>query len=272
MRVSPLTEDQRSEALAFLDERPLDNVIMSGHIRDHGIGGNRGRFYGCRNRRGALEGVALVGRGISFDSRSESATELFAALARRSAEAHMLMGECSQVRRFWDYYAPGGGRPRKVRRVTILERRRAREGCEEASDLRPALPEETDEVAELHAALVREETGDDPLAADAESFRLRCLSRIERGRTWIWSQAGRVVFKADVVAQTPAAAYVEGVYVRPAARGRGHGRRCLAQMSRLLHAHVDSVCLFADDENARARDFYLSVGYAPVSRYRIIYF
>jgi hypothetical protein len=247
---------------------------MSGFIRDNGVVSpqNRGRFYGCRNRRGALEGVALVGHGVAFDSRCEAATELFASLARNFPESRLLMGESGQVRSFWRYYSPGGGAPRKLRDVTILEQRRPFESCEALDDLRPAAPEEADEVAALHAEMVREETGEDPLRQDPEGFRLRCLRRIERRRTWVWSRAGRVVYKADVIALTPEAAYVEGVYVSPRDRGQGHGRRCLAEMGRRLLKHAGSVCLFVGEENPRARAFYLSVGYTPSSRYNILYF
>ncbi|HEX8337657.1 MAG TPA: GNAT family N-acetyltransferase [Pyrinomonadaceae bacterium] len=274
MRVTPLSQSHGAEALAFLAERPVDNVIMSGYIRDNGVvsAQNRGRFYGCRNRSGVLAGVALLGHGVSFDSRCEEATGLFASLARESAEPQLLMGESGQVQTFWRYYAPSGGAPRKTRNVTIMEQRRPSEGCRELPGLRPARPADADEVAALHAAMVREETGADPLAAEPGGFGLRCLRRIERGRTWVWAEGGRILYKADVIALTPEAAYVEGVYVSPGERGKGHGRRCLAQMGRHLLEQVGSVCLFVDEENARGRDFYLSVGYAPASCYNILYF
>lgn len=274
MRVTPLSQAQGPEALAFLAERPVDNVIMSGYIRDNGVVSpqNRGRFYACRNRGGALEGVALLGHGVSFDSRSEEATELFASLARKSREPRLLMGEAGQVRCFWRFYSPAGGAPRRTRDVTILEQRRPFDGCPELPGLRLARPEEADVVAALHAAAVREETGADPAASEPEEFRLRCLRRIEQGRTWVWGEGGRVIYKADVIAMTPEVAYVEGVYVSPRERRRGHGRRCLAQMGRELLRRVGSICLFVDEGNARGRDFYLSVGYEPASRYQIFYF
>lgn len=274
MIVSPLTQTHSAEALAFLSERPVDNVIMSGFIRDHGVVSpqNRGTFFGCRNRQGALEGVALVGHGMTFDSRSEAATELFAALARRSPESHLLMGESGQVQSFWGYYAPAGAAPRRLRDVVILEQRRPFEGCERARDLRLALPEDLDEVVALHNEMVLEDTGCDPLQSEPEGFRLRCLRRIERRRTWVWLAGGHIVYKADVIAETPEAAYVEGVYVSPRERGKGYGRRCLAEMGRQLLDSVASVCLFVDEENCRAREFYLSIGYLPSTRYNILYF
>ena len=274
MRVAPLAQGHGPEALAFLSERPVDNVIMSGFIRDNGVVSpqNRGRFFGCWNTSGALEGVALLGRGVSFDSRSDAATELFASLTRQSPAPRLLMGESNQVQSFWGYYAPAGARPRKLRDVTILEQRRPFADCEEVEGLRLARMDEADEVAALHAEMVHEETGIDPMRAEPAGFRLRCLRRIERLRTWVWSEGGPVVFKADVVAETPEVAYVEGVYVSPDERGKGYGRRCLSQVGRQLLGRVRTVCLFADEENSRARDFYLSVGYRPASSYQILYF
>lgn len=274
MRVTPLSPDHGPEALAFLDERPVDNVILSGYIRDNGVVSpqHRGRFYGCWNGRGALEGVALLGHGVLFDSRSEDATLRFARAARELSESHLLMGEARQVRSFWGHYAGPGAEPRKLRDVTILEQRRPFRGCEGLKELRLARPEEAEEVTALHAEMVREETGADPLLKEPEGFRRRCLQRIERRRTWVWAEAGRIVYKADVIAMTPEAAYVEGVYVSPRRRGRGHGRRCIAEMGRRLLRRVRSVCLFADEGGGGAIDFYLSAGYEPASRYSILYF
>ena len=275
LSVSALAESHGAEVLSFLSERPLDNVIMSGFIRDNGVVSeqNRGRFYGCRNQVGALEGVALVGHGMSFDARCEAATESFARLTKRSSQGLcLLMGEGEQVQRFWHYYAPEGEAPRRLREALLLEQRRPFGDCEEIGDLRPATPGELGDVAALHSEMIGEETGNDPLAADREGFLRRCLRRIERRRTWAWFEDGRIVYKADVIAQTPQAAYVEGVYVSPRERRKGYGRRCLAQMGRHLLSQSNAVCLFVDEENLRARDFYASVGYAPASRYRILYF
>jgi uncharacterized protein len=272
--VGPLARGHAAEALAFLSERPVENVIMSGFIRDHGVVSpeNRGRFFGCRDGAGALVGVALLGHGVAFDARSEAATDLFAALARRLPAPRLLMGASEQVRRFWNYYAPAGRAPREVRDAELLERRRGGARGGEVRGLRPARPEEVDEVAALHAEMVREETGDDPLAAPAD-FRLRCLRRIERRRTWVWPDGGRIVFKAEVVAVTPEAAYVEGVYVRPGERGKGHGGRCLAHVARRLLERAPTVCLLVNERNERARRSYLRAGFTPSpGSYSILYF
>ncbi|HYG08425.1 MAG TPA: GNAT family N-acetyltransferase [Pyrinomonadaceae bacterium] len=274
LNVSPLAESHVAEALSFLSERPVDNVIMSGFIRDHGLVSpqNRGRFYSCRNGAGALEGVALVGDGICFDARSEAATKSFATLTRCSPESRLLMGEREQVQRFWRYYALDADAPRRLRDVCLLEQRLPFGGCEPIHGLRPATPDDLDAVVAIHSELIGEETGDEPLLSDREGFLRRCLRRIERRRTWAWFEDGRIIYKADVIAQTPEAAYIEGVYVHPRERHKGYGRRCLAQMGRQLLEQANAVCLFVDESNQRTQDFYLSIGYVCASRYHILYF
>lgn len=274
MKVNALEQSNSNEALLFLSQRPVDNVIMSGFMRDNGVVSpqNRGTFFGCWNRAGSLEGVALVGHGITFDSRSEAATEMFAHLAKRTASSHLLMGERDQVRSFWRFYSPRKTAPRRLRDVAILELRHPFKGCEQVHDLRPAMTQELDAVTALHARMVAEETGDDPLLTDPESFRQRCLRRIKQGRTWVWFKDARIIYKADVIAQTSDVAYIEGVYVSPEERGKGYGRRCLAQMGTHLLAGVTSVCLFADEHDDRSQNFYTSIGYLPASRYSILYF
>lgn len=274
LNVSPLTESHSAEALSFLAERPVDNVIMSGFIRDNGVVSpyNRGCFYGCRNEAGVLEGVALIGHGMSFDSRSEAVTKSFANLTRQSPDSHLLMGESGQVRRFWHHYSPDGAPPRLLRDVFLFEQRLPFGGCEEIQGLRPATPGDLEEVAALHSEMIGEETGRDPMRADREGFLHRCLQRIERRRTWAWFEGGRIIYKADVIAQTPEAAYIEGICVHPRERRKGYGRRCLAQMGRQLLGQAGAICLFVDERNRRAQEFYLSIGYACASRYHILYF
>jgi hypothetical protein len=274
LNVSPLSESHGAEVLSFLSERPMDNVIMSGFIRDNGVvsAQNRGRFYGCRNSAGALEGVALIGHAISFDARSEAVTESFAQFTKRSPESYLLMGESEQVKSFWRYYAPHGVQPREQRNVLLLEQRLPFDGCEEIQGLRPATPGDLDEVAALHSEMIGEESGNDPIRTDREGFLRRCLRRIEQQRTWAWFDGGRIIYKADVIAQTPEAAYVEGICVRSNERRKGYGRRCLTEMGRQLLGQTKAICLFVDERNRQGQDFYFSIGYDCARRYHILYF
>jgi len=66
-----LRNENDTEVLRFLAERPLQNAIMTGMVRDNGIESkfNRGSFYGCWNVADALVGVALIGHAVFIDAR-----------------------------------------------------------------------------------------------------------------------------------------------------------------------------------------------------------
>jgi predicted GNAT family acetyltransferase len=116
-----------------------------------------------------------------------------------------------------------------------------------------------------------EECGVDPLRADPEGFRARCLRRVERGRVWVLTRRGRLVFKADVMAETPQVVYLEGVHVDPGSRGTGLGLDCLSQLGRTLLASSGSVCLVVNEANPGARDFYRRAGYEFRCYYETVY-
>jgi len=259
-----LGEGEREEVLAFLAERPMHTVCMAGLIRDNGVESahNRGTFYGCRNTSGRLEGVALVGHATLLDARTRRAYREFALAAQVSTRTHVIMGESDAVEEFRGHYADAGQRMRRACRELLFELRRPIEDVCEIAGMRPATPADLDLVAPVHAGLAEAESGVNPLDVDPEGFRARCLRRIEQGRVWVVvSEDGRLLFKADVQAETPEVIYLEGVYVHPAERGSDTGRRCLKQLSRELLLRVRRVCLLVNEENERAHSFYRMCGF-----------
>ena len=270
---SRLSHGDAPEVLAFLAERPLHTVNIAGLIRDNGLESplNRGSFHACRDEAGRLEGVALIGHAILVEARSERATAAFALLAQQHQNAHIILGEAEPVGLFWAHYSEGGQEPRHLCRELLLEQRWPVEAHESVTELRPATAGDLEEVAAVQAELVVEESGVDPLETDPEGFRARCLGRIERGRTWVVMEGGRLIFKAEVYAETPQATYLEGVYVAPERRGGGYGLRCLSQLTRGLLRRSDSVCLLVNELNVAARAFYRKAGYRQRAVYDTIF-
>src|SRR5260370_17629639 len=86
----PLTNEDKAETVNFLSRRPQQTFLMSGWIHDNGIESslNRGSFYGHRNVRGQLEGVALIGHVSLFEPVAEAAIAAFAGLAPRCPPSH----------------------------------------------------------------------------------------------------------------------------------------------------------------------------------------
>jgi predicted GNAT family acetyltransferase len=269
-----LGDEHREEVLAFLAARPLHTVFMAGFIRDNGLASslNRGTFYGCRNARGRLEGVALIGHATLIEARSEDALAAFARLAQDHPAAHLILGEQEKIELFWGYYSQASQlMPRLVCREVLFEKRRPDQQHEPVAGLRQATIEDLPQVMAIQAQMAFEESFVNPMEADPEGFRRRCERRLRQGRTWVWAEGGRTIFKADVMAETPEVIYLEGVYVAPEERGKGYGRRCVSQLCGDLLARAKSVCLLVNEKNRKARAFYRMAGFEARSCYDTIF-
>lgn len=272
LEVAPLAAHERDEALGFLGAEAVDSIYMSGLIADNGIvsAANRGTFFGARTREGRLVGLALIGHFICAQTGDDEALAAFARLAQ-DRQAHMLVGDPEKIERFWRHYGRGGQQPRLICRELFFERRAPVEVAEPVPALRLATTADLFQIAQVNAALIREESGVNPLEADAAGFRARITQRIAKGRVWVLTKKGRLVFKAEVLADTPAAAYLEGVFVHPEERGRGVGRRCVTQLASLLLERSESVCLVVNEQNRDAQVFFFKAGFKLRGLYDSIY-
>jgi predicted GNAT family acetyltransferase len=273
LSVHPLTERDEAEVLAFLAERSLHTVVMAGHIRDNGIESylNRGRFHACRNGEGRLEGVALIGHATLVETRSEAALAAFARLAQSCPDAHMIMGEQEKIERFWMYYARVGQLPRRICRELLLEQRWPVEAREPVSDLRLATLDDLEEVMQVQGEMACAESGINPSESDPVGFRLRCARRIEQKRVWVWAEKGRLIFKADIISDTPQVTYLEGIYINPQERGKSYGARCMSQLGRELLARTGSLCILVSEQSQQARAFFEHIGFRLRSCYDTVF-
>ena len=273
LKVEELRAEQEGEVMSFLGERPSYTFGMAGFIRTNGLVSthNRGSFYACRDKGGQLQGVALIGHYILFETRSDAAIEAFARLAQECRTAHMLLGEQDNVEAFMQCYTERGQDPRLFCREVLLELSWPVEVGRVVTGLRLANLDDLDLVVPAHAQLAFDESGVDPLATNPQGFRQRCARRIEQGQTWVWVEEGKLMFKADVITDTPEVVYLEGVWVDPAERGQGHGFDCMSKLSRELLARTRSVCLLVNENFKAAQRFYKKAGFKVVSYYDTIF-
>jgi predicted GNAT family acetyltransferase len=271
--VEALTAEQQSEVLAFLAQRPIHTVAMVGFIKDNGMESplNRGTFYGCRNQNGDLEGVALIGHAILMETRTTRAVHAFAHIAQNLNTGHMIMGEQQQVEEFWECYATQGQEFRLACRELLYELRWPAEVRDKVPGLRRATLEDLPLVMPVQAQMAKEESGVDPMESDPKGFKQRCQRRIELGRTWVLVKDGQLIFKVEVVSDTPDLAYLEGVWVNPALRGQHNGVRCLSDVCYRLLRDKTSVCLLVNVENEAGQAMYKRAGFRLQSTYDTIF-
>lgn len=270
---SPLPGSEE-HILSELSSNSLTNVIMAGFIRDNGFISplNRGKFYTCRDEENRVEGIALIGHTILFEAFSDRAIQTFATLARRESASHLLMGEHNAVERFWGYYSSNYQSPRLVCPILFLERREPFAKQVEVSGLRVATCGDLEHVVQAQAAMVLETSGVDPLKKDPAGFRQRYLQRIEKNRVWVLMDNGQLVFKADIIADTQEASYIEGIYVRPEDRGKGLGGRCVTGLGHILLKRTKALYLFVENQSTRTKSFYLNLGFKVAGHYDLLYF
>jgi len=278
--INLLTHGSEAEALEFLSARPIHSVVMSSFIRDNGLVSdlNRGRFYSYRNHRGQIEGVALVGHATLFETNSDAALAAFARLVHNSDKVHMVMGEDAKIEQFWRHFTVSGSVPHQVGRELLFERRSTvlEQRCSATQNavrgLRLATLEDLSVVMTTHARMACEELGlVDPIVADPKGFPERCARRIQQRRVWVLLENGSLVFKADIIADTPDAIYLEGIYVNPEKRGQGHGLSCLTELSSSLLKRTRSICLLVNERNHKAHTFYGRAGFRFQSYYTTIF-
>ncbi|HEU4449399.1 MAG TPA: GNAT family N-acetyltransferase [Gaiellaceae bacterium] len=250
------------QILAYCAEEPIERVFLEDVAR-RGLG----RFAALRGG-GRLTGLCHLGANLVPSGRGAAA---FAELVPRS-EARMLVGEESAVTELWEAARellpePLDDRPGQP--VYVLEKAPSAAG---GSGLRPARIDDLGLLVVAAAQAYREEVGVDAHARDPALFEWRTRVQIEEGRSWLWLEDGRILFKAEASAWTPHAVQLQQVWVDPEARGRGYAKRGLADLCRLLLRRTPAVCLFVRPENAPAIALYDAIGMRRTITYRSLIF
>lgn len=271
--VAKLSSEDEAEALEFLSGRPLHTVTMVGFILDNGLVNplNRGTFYACRNRKGQIEGVALIGHATLMETTTDRALQAFAEITQKCSRTHMIMGEMERIDEFSNYYAEGGHDVRLARRELLFELRWPIAVHEQTTELRQATADDLELVMVPQAQMAFEESGVNPMEKDPDGFRQRCARRIEQGRTWVLVADGKLLFKAEIISDTTEVTYLEGIWVNPDERGKGYGPRCMSHLAHTLLSRSESLCLFVHERNIAAQLFYKRSGYKLRSIYDTIF-
>nr|BFE87526.1 hypothetical protein GCM10020093_101270 [Planobispora longispora] len=82
-----------------------------------------------------------------------------------------------------------------------------------------------------------------------------------------------MVFKAEIGAVTPLACQIQGVWVHPDLRGRGHAAAGMAAVVRqALDCFAPTVTLYVNDYNAPARAAYRRAGFKEVDTFMSVLF
>ena len=263
-RLHQLTENDRNEALAFLAVRPVHTVVMSSFIVDNGIENdlNRGKFFAYRDAAGQIEGIALIGHSTLVEARSDDALRALAFRARKSeTPIHLIMSSGDEAATFWKYMTSGTKQPRLTCTEALFEISFPFAVQKSDWNVENANMDQLIAVAEAQAEVAFMECGVDPMIRDREGFLKRVARRIEQKRVFVVNDGDKLVFKADIIAETDNVIYLEGVYVAPEYRGKGIGSKCLSKLSLDLLDRVEHICMLSNVDFEGAHKSFQKAGF-----------
>lgn len=256
-----LKEPSLEQVLDFCAAEPVERVFLDEAAR-RGLGRMLASIEDGRVTALCHFGANIVPSGPGSGAFAERTV---------GTRARMIIGDERAVTELWEAANPHLPSPREDRPGQPVF---AIEQSPDSGDsgLREAVPGDLELLLPACAATHEGEIGVDPLRADAEGFRRRTQQQIDDGRSWVWIEDGTILFKAEASAWTRHAVQLQQVWVDPAVRNVGNGRRGLSDLIGLLLERVPTVCLFVRADNPAAIRLYERVGMERVGSYRSLLF
>lgn len=270
-----LTDHDRDEVLALCDRDPVANVFVGSRLRSTSLDPVRlgGQVWGY-SEGGQLTSACYSGANLVPVEASPDAITAFAGRARmQGRRCSSIVGPAAAVSQLWDLLAPSWGRPRDVRPVQPVLAISGPPLIEPDPLVRMVRPSELDVLLPACVAMFTEEVGVSPIGADGgAAYRARMADLIAAGRSFARIDDGHVVFKAEIGAVTPFACQVQGVWVPPEDRNRGHAARGMAAVVQAALQLAPVVSLYVNDYNAPARAAYQRAGFTQVGTFMSVLF
>jgi len=224
---------------------------------------------------GELSAVCYSGANLVPVEAGPDAIEAFAAKARmQGRRCSSIVGPAAAVSQLWSLLAPAWGTPRDIRPVQPVMAISGPSPVEPDPLVRAVRRSELDVVLPSCVAMFTEEVGVSPIGADGgAAYRGRMADLIRAGRSYARIEPdGHVLFKAEIGAVTPLACQIQGVWVPPEARSRGHAIRGMAAVVRAALAMSPVVSLYVNDYNLPARAAYRHAGFSDVGTFMSVLF
>jgi len=271
-----LSDRDRDEALAICDREAVINVFVSARVRGAGLDPSRlgAQVWGYAEA-GQLVSLCYSGANLVPVAATPAALRAFAERARlQGRRCSSIVGPAAAVQDLWGMLAPYWGRPREVRPAQPVMAIATDPLVDPDRLVRMVRPDELGTLMPACVAMFTEEVGISPLGLDGgAAYRGRVVELIRAGRSFARIEAGQVVFKAEIGAVTPLACQVQGVWVPPELRGRGHASHGMAAVvATALHSVAPVVSLYVNDYNAPARSAYRRVGFTESGTFTSVLF
>jgi predicted GNAT family acetyltransferase len=271
-----LTDRDRDEALALCDRDPVANVFVRARLQASGLDPMRlgAQVWGFHEA-GRLASLCYVGANMIPVEAGPPAVAAFAERARKQGRrCSSIAGPAGAVGELWRQLAPYWDRPREIRDRQPLMAIASDPLVDADPGVRPVRPPEVGILLPASVAMFTEEVGISPIGPDGgAAYRARVSELVAGGRSLARIEDDKIVFKAEIGAVTARACQVQGVWVPPELRGRGHATRGMAAVVAFARRSLAPVVsLYVNDFNTPARAAYRRVGFTQVGTFMSVLF
>ena len=270
-----LTPRDLPEVRALLDRDPVRHCFVASRIEASGLDPWRsgGEMWGWEEE-GRLVSALYQGANLVPIESTPAAREAFAARCRRlGRRCSSIVGPTHDVMALWELVEPAWGPARAIREDQPLLALQGPPAVPSDPLVRRVEMSELDVLLPACVAMFTEEVGVSPLAAGGtEAYRARVAELVHSGRAFARFEGGKVLFKAEVGAVSRRACQVQGVWVDPEFRGRGHSISGMASVVELARDIAPICSLYVNDFNTPARAAYRAVGFRQVGTFTTVLF
>jgi len=271
-----LTPRDLRQAQRVLDRDPVAHCFVSSRVQVSGLDPWRlgGEVWGW-SEDGVLVSLLYLGANLVPVETTTESRAAFADRCRRiGRRCSSIVGPAYEVAALWPMLADSWGPAREIRAHQPLLVMDADSAVTADPAVRRVREDEVDLLLPACVAMFTEEVGVSPLVGGgAEAYRARVAELVRHGRAYARIEDGRVLFKAEVGAVSDRACQVQGVWVAPDLRGRGHGAPGVAAVVQLARReHAPLVSLYVNDFNTVARHVYERVGFRSAGEFATILF
>ncbi|WP_030708657.1 GNAT family N-acetyltransferase [Streptomyces sp. NRRL F-2580] len=264
-------------ALDILGREPVENAFVTSRVQVAGLdpwrlGGEMWGWYAD----GELRSLCYAGANLVPVCAEPDAVRAFADRARRTGRrCSSIVGPAEATRLLWQLLEPSWGPAREVRShqpLMVIEHPSTT--VEADPRVRRIRKDEIDLIMPACVAMFTEEVGISPMAGDGGLlYQARVAELVAGGRSFAHIDDGKVVFKAEIGAATARACQIQGVWVAPEFRGRGHSETGMAAVvAYALRDVAPVVSLYVNDFNTAARAAYRRVGFREVGAFMSVLF
>lgn len=271
-----LSEDDVKGALEFLRRDPLINVyLISRLMEERAVAAPQIVIARCN---GAIVLVASLAMNIVLASDpsvsadiTETAITLVAdRILTRMLPVRAIISPSPLVEALWGHLRSRLDPPTVVRLNQPVYAIRRRFDYPDLETARYGTVKDLDKLVPACAAMHREEVGIDPLERDAAGYRERIRELIEKKRSIVRVESGRIAAKCEFSAVSSDAVQLMGVWTDPRMRRRGLCREMLQEVCGHLFRRGKTVTLFVNDFNTPAVALYESLGFQRIGMNRAL--